>query len=161
MNDTQEKVEETQNQEENILVDIEENETKQEEPSKIEAKEEERTDVRSDEQEEELENYSENVQKRINQLTAKRNLTMVTLQSLVAELKPKQLVLKNFIRRLLMLVTLKRCLKRVTSWLNSLLKMRGLESKNSEQSKATQLKQMRDKVKKSSPKRGRPKKNKS
>ena len=72
MNDTQEKVEETQNQEENILVDIEENETKQEEPSKIEAKEEERTDVRSDEQEEELENYSENVQKRINQLTAKR-----------------------------------------------------------------------------------------
>ena len=30
MNDTQEKVEETQNQEENILVDIEENETKQE-----------------------------------------------------------------------------------------------------------------------------------
>ena len=72
MNEIQETVEETQNQEENILVDIEEAEAKKEEPSKIEAKEEERTDVRSDEQEEELENYSENVQKRINQLTAKR-----------------------------------------------------------------------------------------
>ena len=72
MNEAQEQIKEDTIEDEKILVDIEESESKKEEPSKIEAKEGERTDVRSDNQEEELENYSENVQKRINQLTAKR-----------------------------------------------------------------------------------------
>ena len=72
MNEAQEKVVEQEAQEENVLVDIEEPSEKKEEVPKVEAKEEERTDVRSEQPEEELENYSENVQKRINQLTAKR-----------------------------------------------------------------------------------------
>ena len=72
MNEAQEKVVEQQAPEENVLVDIEESEEKKEEAPKVEAKEEERTEVRSEQPEDELENYSENVQKRINQLTAKR-----------------------------------------------------------------------------------------
>jgi hypothetical protein len=72
MNEAQEKVVEQEAKEENVLVDIEENEEKKEESPKVEAKEEERTEVRSEQPEDELENYSENVQKRINQLTAKR-----------------------------------------------------------------------------------------
>ena len=72
MNEAQEKVVEQEAKEENVLVDIEETEEKKEESPKVEAKEEERTEVRSEQPEDELENYSENVQKRINQLTAKR-----------------------------------------------------------------------------------------
>jgi hypothetical protein len=72
MNEAQEKVVEQEAQEENVLVDIEETEEKKEESPKVAAKEEERTEVRSEQPEDELENYSENVQKRINQLTAKR-----------------------------------------------------------------------------------------
>ena len=72
MNEAQEKVVEQEAKEENVLVDIEETEEKKEESPKVQAKEEERTEVRSDQPEDELENYSENVQKRINQLTAKR-----------------------------------------------------------------------------------------
>ena len=72
MNEAQEKVVEQEAKEENVLVDIEETEEKKEEFPKVEAKEEERTEVRSEQPEDELENYSENVQKRINQLTAKR-----------------------------------------------------------------------------------------
>ena len=72
MNEAQEKVTEQEAKEENVLVDIEETEEKKEESPKVEAKEEERTEVRSEQPEDELENYSENVQKRINQLTAKR-----------------------------------------------------------------------------------------
>ena len=72
MNEAQEKVVEQEAPEENVLVDIEETEEKKEESPKVAAKEEERTDVRSEQPEEELESYSENVQKRINQLTAKR-----------------------------------------------------------------------------------------
>ena len=72
MNEAQEKVVEQEAQEENVLVDIEETEEKKEESPKVQAKEEERTEVRSEQPEDELENYSENVQKRINQLTAKR-----------------------------------------------------------------------------------------
>ena len=72
MNETQENIIEQEAPEENVIVDIEESESKKEEPTKIEAQEEERTSVRSDEADDELENYSENVKKRINQLTAKR-----------------------------------------------------------------------------------------
>ena len=72
MNEAQEKVVEQETTEENVIVDIDESEEKKEEAPKVAAKEEERTDVRSEQPEEELENYSENVQKRINQLTAKR-----------------------------------------------------------------------------------------
>ena len=72
MNEAQEKAVEQEAPEENVIVDIDESEEKKEEAPKVEAKEEERTDVRSEQPEEELENYSENVQKRINQLTAKR-----------------------------------------------------------------------------------------
>ena len=72
MNEAQEKVVEQEAQEENVLVDIEETEEKKEETPKVETKEEERTEVRSEQPEDEHENYSENVQKRINQLTAKR-----------------------------------------------------------------------------------------
>lgn len=72
MNEAQEKVVEQQAPEENVIVDIEETEEKKEETPKVEAKEEERTEVRSEQPDDEHENYSENVQKRINQLTAKR-----------------------------------------------------------------------------------------
>ena len=72
MNEAQEKVVEQEAKEENVLVDIEESEEKKEETPKVEVKQEERTEVRSEQPEDELENYSENVQKRINQLTAKR-----------------------------------------------------------------------------------------
>ena len=72
MNETQENTIEQEAPEENVIVDIEESESKKEEPTKVEAQEEERTSVRSDESEDELENYSDNVKKRINQLTAKR-----------------------------------------------------------------------------------------
>ena len=72
MNEAQEKIVEQEAQEENVLVDIEEPTEKKEETLKVDEKAEERTDVRSEQPEEELESYSENVQKRINQLTAKR-----------------------------------------------------------------------------------------
>jgi len=72
MNEAQENIVEQEAQEENVLVDIEEPAEKKEETSKVDEKAEERTDVRSEQTEEELESYSENVQKRINQLTAKR-----------------------------------------------------------------------------------------
>ena len=72
MNEAQEKIVEQEAPGENVLVDIEETEEKKQESPKVEAKEEERTEVRSDQPDDEHENYSENVQKRINQLTAKR-----------------------------------------------------------------------------------------
>ena len=72
MNEAQEKVTEQEAKEENVLVDIEETEEKKEESPKVQAKEEERTEVRTEQPDDEHENYSENVQKRINQLTAKR-----------------------------------------------------------------------------------------
>ena len=77
MNEAQEKVEVLESEEENVIVDIEEPVEKKEEDSKIPQKEElERTSVRSDKPEEELDEYSENVQKRINQLTAKRKAAL-------------------------------------------------------------------------------------
>ena len=75
MNETQEKNLEQETEEQNVVVDIEESDEKQEKAPAVEAKQEERTNVRSEQPEQpedELENYSENVQKRINQLTAKR-----------------------------------------------------------------------------------------
>ena len=72
MNEAQEKIQEQDVQEENILVDIEDNSEKKENLEDSKQDNIERTDVRNGEPEEELENYSENVQKRINQLTAKR-----------------------------------------------------------------------------------------
>jgi len=77
MNEAQEKVEVLESEEENVIVDIEEPIEKKEADSKIPQKEEvERTEVRSDQSEDELGEYSENVQKRINQLTAKRKAAL-------------------------------------------------------------------------------------
>lgn len=77
MNEAQEKVEVLESEEENVIVDIEDPIEKKEADSKIPQKEEvERTEVRSDQSEDELGEYSENVQKRINQLTAKRKAAL-------------------------------------------------------------------------------------
>tara|TARA_R100001126_G_scaffold90653_2_gene60005 strand:+ start:52 stop:975 length:924 start_codon:yes stop_codon:yes gene_type:complete len=72
MNEAQEKIIEQENPEENVIVDIEDSTEKKDETSKEAVKEEERTEVQSEKPDEELDEYSENVQKRINQLTAKR-----------------------------------------------------------------------------------------
>ena len=72
MNEVQEQIKEEEPQEENILVDIDDASEKKEDVVEAQQDNTERTDVRSEDQEEELETYSENVQKRINQLTAKR-----------------------------------------------------------------------------------------
>jgi len=77
MNEAQEQIKEENSQEENIIVDIDETSEKKEDVVEAQQDNTERTDVRSeDQEEEELENYSENVQKRINQLTAKRKLAL-------------------------------------------------------------------------------------
>ena len=76
MNEAQEQIKEENSQEENIIVDIDETSEKKEDVVEAQQDNTERTDVRSEDQEEELENYSENVQKRINQLTAKRKLAL-------------------------------------------------------------------------------------
>ena len=72
MNETQEQIKEENPVEENVIVDIDESEQKKLDTQPVVDKEDERTDVRSEQSEEELDEYSENVQKRINQLTAKR-----------------------------------------------------------------------------------------
>ncbi len=72
MNEVQEQIKEEEHQEENILVDIDDASEKKEDVVEAQQDNTERTDVRNEDQEEELETYSENVQKRINQLTAKR-----------------------------------------------------------------------------------------
>jgi hypothetical protein len=72
MNEAQEQIKNEDPQEENILVDIDDTSEKKEDVVEAQQDNTERTDVRSEDQEEELETYSENVQKRINQLTAKR-----------------------------------------------------------------------------------------
>ena len=72
MNEAQEQIKNEDPQEENILVDIDDTSEKKEDVVETQQDNTERTDVRSEDQEEELETYSENVQKRINQLTAKR-----------------------------------------------------------------------------------------
>tara|TARA_R100001460_G_scaffold2382_7_gene7800 strand:- start:545 stop:1486 length:942 start_codon:yes stop_codon:yes gene_type:complete len=76
MNETQEQIKEENSVEENVIVDIEEPEQKKVETQPVVEKEDERTDVRSEQSEEELDEYSENVQKRINQLTAKRKVAL-------------------------------------------------------------------------------------
>ena len=76
MNEAQEQIKEENSEEENILVDIDETSEKKEDVVEAQQDNTERTDVRSEDQEEELETYSENVQKRINQLTAKRKLAL-------------------------------------------------------------------------------------
>ena len=72
MNNTQEQVKEENPVEENVLVDIDEGDQKNLEVESAPEKEEERTNIRSEQSDDELDEYSENVQKRINQLTAKR-----------------------------------------------------------------------------------------
>jgi len=85
MNEVQEKITEEKPSEENVVIDIEEQEDKN--PEQVvdekpkEEPEEERTEVRSDDSGEELETYSENVQKRINQLTAKRKQALEEAQA--------------------------------------------------------------------------------
>ena len=85
MNEVQEKIKEEQTSEENVVIDIEEQEEKNQkqvaEEKPKEELEEERTEVRSDDSGEELETYSENVQKRINQLTAKRKQALEEAQA--------------------------------------------------------------------------------
>ncbi len=76
MNEAQEQIKEENSQEENIVVDIDETSEKKEDVVEAQQDNSERTDVRSEDQEEELETYSDNVQKRINQLTAKRKLAL-------------------------------------------------------------------------------------
>jgi DNA repair exonuclease SbcCD ATPase subunit len=76
MNEAQEQIKEENSQEENIVVDIDETSEKKEDVVEAQQDNLERTDVRSEDQEEELETYSDNVQKRINQLTAKRKLAL-------------------------------------------------------------------------------------
>ena len=76
MNETQEQIKEENPVEENVIVDIDESESKKLDTQPVVEKEEERTDVRSEQSEEELDEYSENVQKRINQLTAKRKAAL-------------------------------------------------------------------------------------
>mgnify|MGYP003118168301 CR=1 FL=1 len=72
MNEVQEQIKEEDSQEENIIVDIDDASEKKEDVVEAQQDNTERTDVRNEDQEEELETYSDNVQKRINQLTAKR-----------------------------------------------------------------------------------------
>jgi len=76
MSETQEKIEVLENEEENVIVDIDDSSEKKQKSLNYQAQNEERTDVRSDKPEEELDEYSENVQKRINQLTAKRKAAL-------------------------------------------------------------------------------------
>jgi len=76
MNEAQEKIEVLENEEENVIVDIDDSSEKKQKSLNYQAQNEERTDVRSDKPEEELDEYSENVQKRINQLTAKRKAAL-------------------------------------------------------------------------------------
>ena len=72
MENTQEQVKEENPVEENVLVDIDDGDQKNIDTKPVVEKEEERTNVRTQESDDELDEYSENVQKRINQLTAKR-----------------------------------------------------------------------------------------
>ncbi len=72
MDNTQEQIKEENPVEENVIVDIDEGEQKNLDTQKVVEKEEERTSVRTEQPDDELDEYSENVQKRINQLTAKR-----------------------------------------------------------------------------------------
>ena len=72
MNETQEQIKEENPVEENVLVDIDDGDQKNIDTKPVVEKEEERTNVRTQESDDELDEYSENVQKRINQLTAKR-----------------------------------------------------------------------------------------
>ena len=72
MENTQEQVKEENQVEENVVVDIDDTDNKVVETAAPEEKQEERTNVRTQESDDELDEYSENVQKRINQLTAKR-----------------------------------------------------------------------------------------
>ena len=76
MSETQEKIEVLENEEENVIVDIDDSSEKKQKSLNYQAQNEERTDVRFDKPEEELDEYSENVQKRINQLTAKRKAAL-------------------------------------------------------------------------------------
>tara|TARA_R100000773_G_scaffold7061_1_gene7178 strand:- start:618 stop:1544 length:927 start_codon:yes stop_codon:yes gene_type:complete len=71
MENTQEQIKEENPVEENVFVDIEDSDQKNIDTKPVVEKEEERTNVRT-ESDDELDEYSENVQKRINQLTAKR-----------------------------------------------------------------------------------------
>jgi len=72
MENTQEQVKEENPVEENVLIDIEDSDQKNIDTKPVVEKEEERTNVRTEQSDDELDEYSENVQKRINQLTAKR-----------------------------------------------------------------------------------------
>ena len=72
MENTQEQVKEENQVEENVVVDIDDTDNKVVETAAPEEKQEERTNVRTEQSDDELDEYSENVQKRINQLTAKR-----------------------------------------------------------------------------------------
>ena len=72
MENTQEQVKEENPVEENVLIDIEDSDQKNIDTKPVVEKEEERTTVRTEQSDDELDEYSENVQKRINQLTAKR-----------------------------------------------------------------------------------------
>ena len=72
MENTQEQVKEENQVEENVVVDIDDTDNKVVETAAPEEKQEERTNIRTQESDDELDEYSENVQKRINQLTAKR-----------------------------------------------------------------------------------------
>jgi len=72
MDNTQEQIKEENPVEENVIVDIDEGDQKNLDTQTVVEKEEERTNVRTEQSDDELDEYSENVQKRINQLTAKR-----------------------------------------------------------------------------------------
>jgi len=72
MENTEEQIKEENPVEENVLIDIEDSDQKNIDTKPVVEKEEERTNVRTQESDDELDEYSENVQKRINQLTAKR-----------------------------------------------------------------------------------------
>ena len=72
MENTEEQIKEENPVEENVLVDIDDGDQKNIDTKPVVEKEEERTNVRTQESNDELDEYSENVQKRINQLTAKR-----------------------------------------------------------------------------------------
>ena len=129
---------------------------------KVDEKEEEQTDVRSEQPEEELESYSENVQKRINQLTAKRKQALEEaifafkyaeeqkkqneeLQKQLAQLnsgytsefgnriEAQTASAKKLYKEAFDLGdALKKCLRQVTSWLNLLLRTKDSEYKNLE-----------------------------
>ena len=72
MENTEEQIKEENPVEENVLVDIDDGDQKNIDTKPVVEKEEERTNVRTEQSDDELDEYSENVQKRINQLTAKR-----------------------------------------------------------------------------------------